>query len=333
MHKEENERLAGEIAGHLKDRFGITVCDAATAIDKGFLNVKWKMPTDQGLMFVKYYHPERYKLHLHPDRRNKIERTLRFQQEMNASGIPCPRVLSFEGRHLQQTPSGCMYTVMEWVNGRAVEAGHMSAAQMFELGLGAGRMHRWLQSVPLSDSPGWKPDKEAYLRQWRINREQAKAAGDPTVLEWLERSHSIVEPMDFRCFESCRTGWLHWDLWVDNILFNERRLAGIVDFDRMEVAYPEIDLARAVLSGTLRDGELRLEAVRAFMEGYREHAYAPRGTLARAMSMIYLIESIWWLRTEVRKESGLRRLLGRFIEEMHWLEDHWADLPAQLESV
>ncbi|WP_167859499.1 phosphotransferase [Paenibacillus cymbidii] len=170
---------------------------------------------------MKYYHPERYKLHSRPDRRTAIEKTLHLQHGLNKARIPCP---------------------------------------------GA---------------------------------------------------------MDFQQFESSKIGWLHWDLWVDNLLVHERGLAGIVDFDRMMTAYPEIDVARAILSGALQDGQLRMETVQAFMSGYREHSEAPEGVLSRAMSMLYLIESIWWYRTEVRAESALRPLLGRFIEEMHWLEDHF----------
>jgi homoserine kinase type II len=134
-------------------------------------------------------------------------------------------------------------------------------------------------------------------------------------------------------FELCPTGWLHWDLWVDNILLHGQGLAGIVDFDRMTMAYQEIDLARAVLSGALRDGELRMETARAFMDGYREHSEVSQGMLTRAMRLLYLVESIWWLRTEVRAESELRGLLGRFVEEMHWIEDNWATLSNQLEAV
>jgi homoserine kinase type II len=113
----------------------------------------------------------------------------------------------------------------------------------------------------------------------------------------------------------------------------DRGLVGIVDFDRMTMAYQEIDVARAVLSGSLRDGRLRMGTARAFMEGYREHSEAPQGMLTRAISMLYLIESIWWFRTEVRAESELCGLLGRFVEEMHWIEDHWASLPDLLDPL
>jgi homoserine kinase type II len=83
----------------------------------------------------------------------------------------------------------------------------------------------------------------------------------------------------------------------------------------------------------LRDGQMQMETARAFMSGYRSHMGVPKGLLARAMRMLYLIESIWWLRTEVRTESELRGMLSRFVEEMHWIEDNWATLSDQLDAV
>lgn len=316
------ERLAEEITEHLKIRFGYTVHDAMS-IDKGWLNVKWKMETDRGPVFVKYYHPERYKLHMHPDRRSAIERTLQLQQGLSQAGIPCPGVHSYIGRFIQETPSGIMYALLDWVDGFTVPAGRMNAAQMLDMGKATGRMHKWLQAEPLLSKPAWIPDKDAYMRDWRINWGKAQEAGDELALGWLKRSQAIVGAMDFRMFDSSPIGWLHWDLWVDNIVLHESGVAGIVDFDRMTMAYPEIDVARAVLSGALREGQMQVENVRAFMEGYREHFAAPNGMLSRALCMLYLIESNWWLRTEIRAESELRGLLGRFVEEMHWIEDQW----------
>lgn len=81
----------------------------------------------------------------------------------------------------------------------------------------------------------------------------------------------------------------------------------------------------------MSDGKLRTGTVKSYAEGYREHSELPQDTLVRAMIMLYLIESIWWLRTEVRAESNPRGLLGRFIEEMRWIEDHWGTLQDQLE--
>ncbi|MDQ6423532.1 phosphotransferase [Paenibacillus sp. LHD-117] len=325
-------RWEEEVAGLLKTRFGLTVRDASP-IDKGWLNVKWKVETDGGLLFVKYYHPERYKLHARPERKTAIEQTLELQQGLGEAGVPCPRVQAWKGSFIQETPSGMHITLMDWVDGVTVTAGSMNDAQMRGLGQAAGRMHRWLAAVPPLDKPAWQPDQSAYLREWETNREKAAEAKDETVLAWLSRSRAIVGAMDFRQFEASKPGWLHWDLWVDNLLLHDQGVAGIVDFDRMTMAYPEIDVARAVLSGALQDGELRLAGVRAFMDGYREHAEASGELLVRAIRMLYLIESIWWLRTEIRAESELRGLLARFVEEMHWIEDHWQSLPELLERV
>ncbi|MBW7461147.1 aminoglycoside phosphotransferase family protein, partial [Paenibacillus sepulcri] len=129
MTQDVEENWAAEIAVHLKNRFGLSVREAAP-IDKGWLNVKWKMITDQGPVFVKYYHPERYKLHARPERRSAIEKTLQLQNGLSAAGIPCPGVYLFNGQFIQETPSGLFYTVLDWVDGYTAQAGCLNAAQM-----------------------------------------------------------------------------------------------------------------------------------------------------------------------------------------------------------
>jgi homoserine kinase type II len=327
------ERWTEEVADLLRRRYGRAV-ESMSPIELGWLNVKWKVVTDEGPLFVKVYHPDRYRLHERPDRRRAIAETLRLQRGLHAAGVACPSVYEYEGQLLQSSESGLLFTVQDWTEGVAVRAGEMSAAQMYELGAAAGRMHAWLrEAAPPPGEPGWKPDRDAYLLEWSRNRDQAQAEKDDIVLGWLSRSRTVAEAIDVRMFDESPVGWLHWDLWVDNLLVRGDRLAGIVDFDRMTVAYPEIDVARAVLSGALADGNLRTDAAKAFMEGYRERVEAPRGTLARAAKMVYLIESVWWYRTEVRRDSELRGLLGRFLEEMHWIEDHWNELPEMLDEM
>lgn len=325
-----NDRVAAEIAVQLKSRFGLNVREAV-AIDKGWLNIKWKIITDHKWLFVKYYHPDRYKLHTRPDKKRDIERTLELQNSLNEAGVPCPKVYGYKGQMLQETPSGLFYTVMDWVHGYTVQAGELNAAQMLELGAATGRMHRWLRTVPPLAQPAWRPDKEAYFTEWQVNWEQALAAGDRVVMDWLQRSQHIVSSMDFSIFELAPIGWLHWDLWVDNIVLHGQGVSGIVDFDRMTMAYPELDVARVVLSGALHNGQMNAATAQAFMKGYRQYSEAPAGMLTRAMRMLYLCESLWWLRTEVRAESELKELLRRFVEELHWIENNWSTLAEQMD--
>jgi homoserine kinase type II len=326
-----NELRLEEIATNLKEKFGLSVRET-TPIDKGWMNVKWKIVTDDQTYFVKYYHPERYKLHTSLERRKAMERTLQLQQGLSGAGIPCPKVRHYEGQSIQETRSGSHYTLQDWVEGRTAQAGCLNKDQMYELGIATGRMHDWLRTHAPADKLAWKPDRDVYWREWQVNWAKANETEDQTVIEWLRRSQAIVQTLDFRIFDSCPTGWLHWDLWVDNILLNGNTVAGIVDFDRMAVAYPEIDIARAILSGALGNDGLQIEKVLAYMKGYREVETVPPGVLSRSMRMLYLIESIWWLRTEIRLQSELRGLLGRFVEEMHWIEDNWEKLAEQLDA-
>ncbi|MGY4760537.1 hypothetical protein ACVNS2_13230 [Paenibacillus caseinilyticus] len=82
MTSERIDPSEGEIAEALGQRFGWTVREMRP-IDQGWLNHKWKMDTDQGPLFVKCYHPDRYKLHTRPERRAAIERTLQLQDELS----------------------------------------------------------------------------------------------------------------------------------------------------------------------------------------------------------------------------------------------------------
>lgn len=325
------QRWEAELAELLRRRFGLDY-QGATPIDKGWLNIKWKVDTDQGPVFAKYYHPERYKLHARPDRKEAIAKTLELQHGLSLEGVTCPKAWSRDGVYLHGTPSGMFFALMDWVDGATVSAGSMNDGQLRGLGQATGRMHAWLADVTPPDRPAWEPDRNAYFKEWQANRDKAAGQKDGAVLEWLSRSRAIVESTDFRIFEGSKPGWLHWDLWVDNILVGEQDVAGIVDFDRMTMAYPEIDVARAVLSGALRDDGMRLDGVRVFMDGYREHREASGDLLARSIKMLYLIESLWWLRTEIRAESHLRELLARFVREMHWIEEHWRELQEMLET-
>ncbi|NBD28134.1 phosphotransferase enzyme family protein [Paenibacillus glycinis] len=331
MTDNARERAAQDIAAQLESRFGLSVT-GAMPIEKGWLNVKWKLETDRGPLFVKHYHPDRYKLHASPDRRSELERNLGLQHRMSEAGIPCPGVYGYAGTYIQETPSGLYYTVLDWVEGQTAEAGYLNAAQMFALGDATGRMHEWLRTHVPTGKLAWKPDKPAYWREWERNRKNAEDAEDRTVTAWLERSKAIVTSLDFGIFDSCPTGWLHWDLWVDNLVLREHGVAGIVDFDRMAVAYPEIDIARVVLSGTLRDGRIRSNEARAYFEGLRRRTEAPKGILGRSLRLLYVIESLWWLRAEVRRDSELRGMLARFVEEMHWIEAQWDSLSEQMDG-
>ncbi|WMT40919.1 hypothetical protein RE628_28250 [Paenibacillus sp. D2_2] len=71
------DQLIDEIAGWLKKHF-LTELLSAKRVRRGLKNEKWIVETSKGRLFVKSYHPGRYKMH-DPEFRDKIENALQLQ--------------------------------------------------------------------------------------------------------------------------------------------------------------------------------------------------------------------------------------------------------------
>ena len=74
---------------------------------------------------------------------------------------------------------------------------------------------------------------------------------------------------------------VHRDLWVDNFLFYNDKVSAILDFDRMDYDYVELDIGRTVISCALHDGVLNKSLVASFLEGYRNELDFPVGNIVR----------------------------------------------------
>jgi homoserine kinase type II len=105
-------------------------------------------------------------------------------------------------------------------------------------------------------------------------------------------------------------------------LFHTDSLSAIVDFDRFQYIYPELDISRAILSFALDDNCLRLDAVRAFIDGYNQFGTITVADVIRALKLLYCLESFWWLNSN-RFDSEPPK---RFAYEMAWLSINWSKL-------
>jgi homoserine kinase type II len=183
--------------------------------------------------------------------------------------------------------------------------------------------------------PYWEPEApEQMMETWRCNWEAAEQGkrGPDGFAEALERQKNLIERLDVGQFAGCPVGWIHWDLWADNVLFAGDEVSAVLDFDRMRVLYPELDVARAVMSFTL-DVEAKTMSVplaEAFLAGYRERCSCPPGTLARSLKLLWCLESLNWMVHDMDQYSAPP---ARFARENIWLTMHWEELEEMFKGI
>ena len=124
-------------------------------------------------------------------------------------------------------------------------------------------------------------------------------------------------------------GITHRDLWVDNLLFNDNRLTAILDFDRLRYDYPQLDVARAVISCAL-DDDLDVSLASAFIDGYSEERTVVKGYLTNSLRLLWYMESTWWINATMDQHSVPP---ARFAEEMLWLAENQKNMSALLGNI
>ncbi|MCM2677333.1 phosphotransferase [Alkalicoccobacillus plakortidis] len=293
--------------------FGLTILDA-TPINRGWLNLKWKVKTNQGLLLIKQYNKERLKKYKLTD----IERALNQQNRLHSEGLPTPRIWTCNGEMIHKSKCDELFIVMEFCEGRVLHAGQLEKYHMYELGLVAGKMHNLLNdgSLPTKEEPIFlPPSREQRLQHWE---NLLKGVGDRTLSDTLiakiKTQYLATEQIKEIRFGA--TGWSHRDLWFDNLLFEDQQLTAILDFDRLGYDYPDLDVARAVIAGALHNDEFDQSLAFAFLEGYNQFRTFGTEQLIAALKGLWYMESVWWIDYNIEQLTGPP---ARFVEEMHWL--------------
>lgn len=304
--------------------FGLNVLEC-TPIKRGWLNLKWKIATDAGEFILKQYNKERYKLY------NREDLLLAFAQQvrLNEQDFPCPRLLSHHDRILLESDHHELFMVMEYCQGQLIRPGQVNIDQIYDLGRVTGKMHRILNdgTLGIKQCPQFiPPSRKERLEHWHSVWVKTKESGKTPLLAAIEAQYKATETMNMELFESLPFGWAHRDLWVDNLLFDEKQVTAILDFDRLTYDYPQLDVARAVISCGLHDN-LDVSLASAFMEGYSEQHTVIEGYLTQSLQLLWYMESTWWITDSMEQHSVPP---ARFAKEMMWLAQNQNNLSAIL---
>ncbi|MGQ8856732.1 phosphotransferase [Bacillus sp. SRB_8] len=322
------EMVLNDLINTCNRNFGFKVLDS-TPIKRGWLNLKWKIITDYGIFLIKQYNKERYKLYNHE------ELLLAFSQQMRLhnSGLPCPKLYSHEGQFLIESDKGELFMLMEYCDGTVIPPGKLNVHQMYDLGRVTGNMHHLLNNGTLRVKSGPEfipPSREERLTHWESIWNHANNTDKSHLLPILETQYKVTETINLEDFNLKETGWAHRDLWVDNLLFEEKKISAVLDFDRMKYDYPQLDVARAIISGALCENNFDVSLVQAFIEGYSEQRLLEKGFIISSLKMLWFMESTWWINSSMDQHCGPPE---RFAKEMLWLSENHKELESMLGNI
>ncbi|AZN41707.1 phosphotransferase [Paenibacillus albus] len=316
------EMIREDLIQTFRRLFGINVL-ASTPIKRGWLNLKWKVTTDSGQFLLKQYNKRRLN---HPE---ALLFAFTQQVRLHNQGLACPKLLALDESILFETSSGESFMVMEFCQGELISPGKTNVHQIYDLGRATGKMHRLLNdgTLPTNKSPQFTPtSREERLAHWNSFWDQSKQADKTQFLADIEIQRKATEDMNIEILEFLQLGWAHRDLWVDNLLFNDDRLSAILDFDRLRYDYPQLDVARAVISCAL-DDDLDVSLAAAFMEGYSEERTVEKGYLTNSLALLWYMESTWWINANMDQHSVPP---ARFAKEMRWLAENQKNMASLL---
>lgn len=312
-----------EIKETIERLFSIRVIDYVE-INRGLLNLKWKVITNKGTLFIKQYNEERYPTS-DEKRFNRLNTALLIQKSLSEEGIRCPHIITFHGEVILRTKQNIRFIITEYREGDLINAGKINCNQFHDLGVELGKIHSIVNSkIDEKAIPRWViPSKEGLIADWNENWRLMKDRNTADINAFLKLQKEIFENIDISIFEASKSGWAHSDLWCDNILFYPDSLSAIIDFDRFQYIYPELDISRAILSFALDNNCLRMDVVKAFIEGYNRFGNITADDIIRSLKLLYCLESFWWLNIDSFNSDGPPK---RFAEEMVWLSINWLNL-------
>lgn len=320
----------GEIKETIEKIFSIRVTEY-TEINKGLLNLKWKVVTNKGTFFIKQYNEERYPTS-NEKRSNRLNTALLIQKRLNEEGIRCPHILTSNGEVILRTKQNIRFIITEYREGRLVNAGKINCGQFYDLGIELGKIHSLVNNqIDEKAIPRWVvPSKEQLIADWNENWILSSGSNSKYINSFLKLQKGILESIDMSIFEGSKPGWAHSDLWCDNILFYPESLSAIIDFDRFQYIYPELDISRAILSFALDNNCLRMDVVKAFIDGYNQFGNITYDDVIRSIKLLYCLESFWWINSRSFNSDGPPK---RFAYEMIWLSVNWLNLEGILSKL
>jgi homoserine kinase type II len=190
--------------------------------------------------------------------REGAEREARLVCALAQSGVPTPEPVPRLDGALLSEHAGKPVAIFPWVDGKIVCQRAVTAAHASEVGAALGRVH--LSGAPAEHAGRFNP-KDLSARLDHVERVAPELG--PVVSDVRRRLAHWVSRRD----PTLPRGPIHGDLFRDNVLWKDQRIAALIDFESASNGVYAYDLMVTVLAWCFGD-RFELSLVRALVAGY-----------------------------------------------------------------
>lgn len=227
---------------------------ASTGIEAGTVNTSYALDLDAGRFFLRVYEEQ-------GELGARAEAALLVH--LASRGVKTPAPVPGKDGAVVRLVAGKPAALFPWVEGDMLCQDAVTAEAAAEVGEALGRLHLAGGPPEASLGEGRFGPKDLVTRCARVaSSPDAAAAGLADVLAASVRDVAARRRADLP------SGLVHGDLFRDNVLFREGRLAALLDFESAHRAPFAFDLAVTLLAWSFRD-TLDVDVARAVVGGYR----------------------------------------------------------------
>ena len=212
----------------------------------------------------------------------EINRLCSILSCLEAAGFPATKVIAAEDGRLYLDHDGKPVYLKQYIPGQVVN--QLDRQQLFQVGAALAQLHALRPPASLERRFSYGVESFAELEG---------IAGDDEYLSWLSRRrHHIAEI----CDDALPKGFIHGDLFYDNLLFAGGTLVALLDFEEACEYFLVFDIGMAAAGCCIAADRFSLELTGSLVAGYqrvRELEALERELLQRHIEYAAAATSFW----------------------------------------
>ncbi len=234
--------------------FGLKVVDVAS-FDGGSVNSNFSLHSEDGRRwFLRVYEEQDHA---------GARREVRLLQKLDAAGVPTPAPLSrVDGEGSLSEHVGKPVALLPWVEGAWLRQREVTPAHCVELGRALASVHLASSRLPAMGEGRFRVEDLRERLSFVRHRGRTELAEAAKVLRGL------IEQWEPRRTSALPHGVIHGDLFRDNVLWRDGRIAALIDFESASDGPFAYDLMVCLLAWCFSD-RFESSLAAALLQGYR----------------------------------------------------------------